>query len=830
MPGLKRIQKKTNNQNFTTIVKTKTGNMLKIWKLTLMVIMMGSAITAYSVSIELDDARPYGNIGKPAVNPSNLVNVGGYIYETRFEPDEYTGDVVARKINSEGKICQDEVDDDGYVTGVDSSNPAGCPGADDAAAWRAHEQLPDPDLRIIFTQNVPFVWDDLGPTLQNELDILGSDVEDGETDSNGHKLVAYLRGKSDNEGSEAGKFRQRQKEDHKGTVVHYPLGDFVHAAVQYVGPPVNLYSDPQYLTFLVNNKDRKPMIYAGANDGMLHAFEAETGTEAFAFIPVGVYPRLKHLSDQAYQQTYFVDGSPAIMAAKGNFPACPGVTECWRTILVGGLNSGGRSIYALDVTDPEPDDETEAGQDLFLWENTNLGYSFSRPVIGKLNDGRWVVIYGNGIDDVDETDSALPVEPAALYLVDITTGTVIDKVVVESASANNGILSPTLFDADFDGDIDYVYAGDTDGSLWKFDLTTVDSGGDFDATIFYNDGDSKADADGLPLAQVTGTDTDGNTTNLVIQTPPIVSLLPTEQVLVIFGTGRIFGEDDAAYNFGDSLFGILDNADPTSGHGVFPSSNFTLKTYSPITNSDGDVRTLSSGTDPTPDPVGWRVKLDPGERILTDLTLSDKRIGFTSINPLVENSRNWLNGINYITGGTPPEKFLDIDNDGEIDEDDLESSSIPISVDLGHGIVSAPRIANIDGGFDVNLVTNGLKRESTYEDDFDSPFTDPGLIGGHFDLDTFDAVNVKSCWGLGVDAEEDGGGKNKKDKKDKNDKGQECHTREYDDDQGGDGGDDSEDGNGGVEVTPHGVVKTQGTTVSSTNISSTRVSWREVLE
>ena len=697
------------------------------WLLSLVLVLAG-AVTVYGITIELDDARPYGNIGTPAVTSSNLVDVGGILFETRFEPDEFTGDVVARDMSSDGDIDHDETDADGYVT-------------TDNAKWRAHEQLPDWDERIIFTTDKQFLWSSLSQDLKDKLDPNGAQGD------HGIKLVNWLRGKSNFEGSGANDFRSRTKEDHEGTEVHYPLGDFVHSALQYVGPPSRFYTDPAYDAFRVANKARVTAVFVGGNDGMLHAFKASNGIELFAYIPESVLDTLEHLSDQKYRQGYYVDGTPTIEDAFGDFPQCPSIEDaeddCWRTILVGGLNSGGKSVYALDVTKPNPQNESDAADEMFLWEFTHddLGHTFSRPVIAKLHDGRWVAIFGSGIQDAGEYD-------AALFIVSIEDGSLIQKISVESVSDNNGLLSPAAYDANYDGYVDFVYAGDTDGNLWKFNLQGVDEGGDFEAAVAYKDG-----SDDLPLARVTGLDSDSNVTNLVIQTAPVVTTDENGTILVVFGTGRVFGDDDAETDFGDGLFGILDNADPDSGHGVYPD-DFTLNTFSLTTNDDGDVRTLDSGTDPD-DPVGWRVSLDAGEKILTQLVLTSNRISFTSLNSIPENNQNWLNGVDYLTGGTPPQQFLDIDDDGDIDSSDLESGAIPVSLDLGFGIVSGPRVANIDGGFDVNIVTNALKRPST----FDSPFNDPGLIGGHFDLDTFDQINEKSCW----DA-----------------KG--CHTHEYDDD------------------------------------------------
>ena len=138
-------------------------------------------------------------------------------------------------------------------------------------------------------------------------------------------------------------------------------------------------------------------MYVGANDGQLHAFDAATGQENWAYIPSAVLPNLYALADKNYssQHQYFVDGSPVV----GRHLPERAVVTCsagqWKTILVGGLNRGGKGYYALDVTDP--------ASPALLWEFTdaNLGYSFGNPVITKLKDGTWVVLLSSGYNNAD---------------------------------------------------------------------------------------------------------------------------------------------------------------------------------------------------------------------------------------------------------------------------------------------------------------------------------------------------------------------------------------------------------------------------------------------
>ena len=158
------------------------------------------------------------------------------------------------------------------------------------------------------------------------------------------------------------------------------LGDTVNAVPLYVAKPRFGFVDAtstSYATFVKTNATRKPMLYVGANDGMLHALNATTGVEEWAFIPRQVAPEMWRLAD----------GMPASTATMSTARRPMDVWDGsnWRTILVGGLNAGGRGFYALDVTVP--------GDPKILWEicpdagvlevDADMGYSFGNPIIAK---------------------------------------------------------------------------------------------------------------------------------------------------------------------------------------------------------------------------------------------------------------------------------------------------------------------------------------------------------------------------------------------------------------------------------------------------------------
>jgi type IV pilus assembly protein PilY1 len=128
----------------------------------------------------------------------------------------------------------------------------------------------------------------------------------------------------------------------------HKLGDIVDSAPLYVGAPIGLTQTPDYFTFVKAKMNRRPMIYVGANDGMLHAFDPATGNELFAYIPNGVFNHLINLVNPYYNDNhlFFVNGSPR--SADVRFAS----NGSWHTVLVGNLGTGGSTLFALDVTAP----------------------------------------------------------------------------------------------------------------------------------------------------------------------------------------------------------------------------------------------------------------------------------------------------------------------------------------------------------------------------------------------------------------------------------------------------------------------------------------------
>lgn len=290
-----------------------------------------------------------------------------------------------------------------------------------------------------------------------ELDTLGPILQDVNNDNEG--LINFVRG----EGRD------------------WKLGDINHSNPIVVGPPdgTSGLMGNGYDQFLNDNKDRRKVLYVGANDGMIHCFDICTGEELWAFIPYNLLPKLKNMwaFDPATGERYFirdiyVDGTPKAADVY--------INGGWKTILICGQGPGKGSIiggginyyFALDITDPYNPKP--------LWEFTHerLGETWSVPAIGKVVKGgvdTWVAFVGSGYDNNPDQRTG-----NRFYAVDLETGKgfwnfnagEVDTTKTHGWNIKNTIpCSPSIVDKDNNGKLDCVYVGDLDGRIWKVDVS-----------------------------------------------------------------------------------------------------------------------------------------------------------------------------------------------------------------------------------------------------------------------------------------------------------------------------------------------------------------------
>jgi len=429
------------------------------------------------------------------------------------------------------------------------------------------------------------------------------------------QYLNYLRGDQTNEvGSTATGSTHSLR---KRTIL---LGDIVDAALTPVTTPIQTFSDsndPGYAAFKAQwttTSPRPTMVYAGSNDGMLHAFLGSNGTEQFAYIPSALFSGpnntplvdgLEELGNPNYSHHYYVDATPINYDIDLNHTyGSTSTTPNWATLLIGGLGKGGKSFYALDVTDPASMTTESAVAAKVKWEFTDptMGYSFGAPVVVKTVKYGWVVILTSGYNNSDGY--------GYIYFVNPSTGALLEKV--KTPNTSSGLTQASAFVMNYSDDTaDSLYVGDLNGQLWRFDLTQT--------TGTYPQ----------PTLLATLTDASGN--QQPVTTAPLIEIHPTTRKrYVMVGTGRLLAVTDEASTSMQSFYAIIDG---TGGAGGFlpvstPITRAALTQLSASNLTGGAVISSSKGwfTDLGIDPtsgIGWRIILNPlaynGIVVFTDL-------------------------------------------------------------------------------------------------------------------------------------------------------------------------------------------------------------------
>ncbi|XZG70503.1 pilus assembly protein [Chitinibacteraceae bacterium HSL-7] len=410
---------------------------------------------------------------------------------------------------------------------------------------------------------------------------------DQTTANNGTNLVNYLRGQRAYEGADTFPALYRSRAAR--------LGDIVNAVPVYVQKPPFNYADTGYTSFVSSNASRTGVVYSAANDGMLHAFNASTGAELWAYVPSMVMSDMYRLADNAYANNhrYYVDGSPTLADVY--------IGGAWKSVLIGGLNAGGKGYYALDVTNPS----SPKG----LWELTNsttgiannLGYTYGNPVVTKLADGTWVALITSGYNNTDGDGNG------HLFVVRISDGTVLYDIETQISGTDVGsVATPSglgkvnaWIDSDVDNTADYAYAGDMLGNVWRFDINNTQDPAGREAHRI-----ARAMAGSTPQPITTK-----------IEPAEISTGAGTKRAL-FFATGRYLGTSDISDTTQQSVYGIKEELD-AGDLGVLRDRADIVEQV--ITKS-GDVASISDNTVDWATKVGWYADLpSSGERVNVDM-------------------------------------------------------------------------------------------------------------------------------------------------------------------------------------------------------------------
>jgi len=554
-------------------------------------------------------------------------------FSSYFEPNGWSGDLEATTLiaNDSGRPEQTEPDENG---------------------WSARENLEgiDFDNRTVLTYDgnsgVPFRWSSLTDAQKNDLEVGDPSLAT--------LRVEYLRGKRkesiESENSGKGKFfRDRAS----------LLGSIVNSTPRFVGEPdsdwpnSDIFGDGKYTVFRNTNLDRTPVVYVGANDGMLHGFLAKDGgdgggQEVLAYVPSFVSSTaedegLHYLTQPGYEHRYYVDLNLEVVDVhtKGRRVGGNGIdnTRAWRTVLIGGSRAGAKGIFALDVTNPDEFSEDNAAKNV-LWEFTHpdLGYLVEPPEIAQMEwpDGniRWTVFVPSGYNS----------GTTGFFMLDLEAGldgewSTGDYIYHEFDGAGTGLSPLTVVDnVNEDYLVDRVYAGDLEGNMWvayndEGTMTTAYTSGGADVPYF-KASQPITSAPGVGLGLASG---------------------KNPNIMILFGTGKYLEDGDVSDTSAQYFYSVNE----TSDAGGLPLTVSSL-VEAPVTSQSGsidgatrDIRIASNNRVDYETKRGWYTPLPTsGERIVNYPVVRGEYVYVNTLipgaNPCLGGGEGWVMGFEIL--------------------------------------------------------------------------------------------------------------------------------------------------------------------------------------
>lgn len=503
------------------------------------------------------------------------------------------------------------------------------------------------------------------------------------------------------------------------------LGDIVNSDPQFIGKPNFGYGSlPEggsaYATFRGQIQSRPDMVFVGANDGYLHAFDVADGAELFAYMPSellapganGDHARINELMLEDYEHQYFVDGTATVRDAF--------VDNEWKTILLGTMGAGGRTVFALDVTDPE-----DFGPDNVLWEFThqNLGYGVSNPEIVRLPSGQWAAVFGNGY-------KAPGTDNSGLFVVNLDDAD--EFVFIDSDEGNtaNAMAAPLV--TDFGSTTTRVasraYSGDLLGNLWRvdFDNQTINDN-DWSLDLLFTTDDDQP-----------------------ITSKPVGQPHPSRSgaYVVSFGTGSFFINKDRESTDVQALYGIIDEGN-TVELGNLQEQTIIWQGSFDFDLGDGETITYdnlraTSENEVAANQHGWYLRLvyddnEEGERVVSRPSLAPgpdrNAVRFTTLVPDTDpcgvGRFGYLMELNMLSGARPDSPVFDLDGDGQFDEDDLitipdpndPDNTIQVPISGVGGVTQGEELSTVQDADGVEQIVQPVDPD---DDDDDQS---PGLLG-----------------------------------------------------------------------------------------------------
>ncbi len=371
----------------------------------------------------------------------------------------------------------------------------------------------------------------------------------------------------------------------------WKLGDIFHSTPVLVTPPILALNDSSYQAFKTAQANRTKVLIAGANDGMVHAFRESDGVELWAFIPPDLLDNLKSLADTGADHQFFVDSSPIATDIK--------VGSTWKTIVVFGMRRGGPFYYALDITD------TTNPQWMWSFTDSKISETWSEPSMGKVKIGTadtYVAFFGGGYDTASNNAHG-----KAFFAVDLSNGTKLWEYYNNGTSDDRQYMNfsltenSTAVDLDNNGYVDHVYAGDTGGQLWKFDVSanaTSNWAGKRLFTAAPSQANPPVAGEWYPTQAFYGA--------------PVLAYDTSMNLWVFLGTGDRNHPNSTSSN---RFYGIKDTTDMTNASSLSESDLFD------VTSTNGSAA------------GGWFFRLGSNEKVLDPANVFNADVLFSSFTP-----------------------------------------------------------------------------------------------------------------------------------------------------------------------------------------------------
>jgi type IV pilus assembly protein PilY1 len=484
------------------------------------------------------------------------------------------------------------------------------------------------------------------------------------------------------------------------------LGDIINSPLVLASPTEktasDLAGDSSYTTYLANKAaNMTASLVVNGNDGFVSVINASNtsnasnGTRRYAYMPSNVLPSLRYIADPTYingiSHKFLVDGQVGVFDAK--------IGAGWKTMAVGGTGAGGKTFYGLQLFDATAGNVTKASWEISAPATptasnafNDMGYAYARPEVARLDDGRWAAFISNGYGSNTGV--------AALYVIDLSNGSLIRKIVIDGGETNNGLSSVKL-KVNSQNVVQAAYGGDLKGRLWKFDLSSTSS--DAWGVAF----------GGKPL--FTAATTAGGALQPITAQPLLADNALGGKV-VFFGTGK-FNETADKTNKDLQAFYAVWDAD--GGSGQFTPANLQLQSVQSVfTGSAGQFITTSQNEVTYPAQKGWYLPLVynsalTGERVINQAALVLGRIVFTTASvdttdPCASFGTGKLVELDAFSGKMLNYAVLDTNGDGLVDGTDAISSGVVFTggMPVLNAIVNggARKIVNDSSGTPTSLV------------------------------------------------------------------------------------------------------------------------------